>query len=441
MKLRRALIAALAPAVLLGAPLAGCGDLLGLKDFEPFPDGSADAPESQDGTGGDTATDSAAGDAPKETSPFTDSSMAADSSVGLDSSMGMDSSESLDSSTGMDSSLVVDSSMGTDACVTGSQSDPRNCGSCGHDCLGGDCGQGLCQPFTLATSVTGYDMVVSNDKLYWVDQASPGHVWTCTISNNLCPPTSFANNQTTPERITLGGSGNGTVFWSDYGTGTTADGTIMSLPLAGGTPMTMASGLWTPQGVAADATYLFWAQSYAPTPALTRLTLGGGTTNLPTGSGSAPTAVGVGGGFVYWTDDLASGSVGSSAEGSLSLGTVDGNQTDPYSLSVDGTYVYWADYTSMGTVWQYKIVGGAIQTVGPSEDYPVRVVSDANQAYWIDEGTAGNLDGSLVEWDVAASARVVRATGLARPSSLAMDANAVYFTTLDNGGALEMMVR
>ena len=79
--------------------------------------------------------------------------------------------------------------------------------------------------------------------------------------------------------------------------------------------------------------------------------------------------------------------------------------------------------------------------MGPGEDYPVRIVSDDGHAYWIDEGTAGNLNGSLVEWDVATSARVVRAAGLPRPSSLAMDANAVYFTTLDNGGPLEMMVR
>src|SRR5437764_9527129 len=27
--------------------------------------------------------------------------------------------------------------------------DPRNCGSCGHDCHGGACAAGVCQPVTL----------------------------------------------------------------------------------------------------------------------------------------------------------------------------------------------------------------------------------------------------------------------------------------------------
>ena len=349
-KLRRAPIASLVPGVVLALSLAGCGDLLGLKDLEPYPaDGSADSSEdsSPDGTTGDTGVippDGAGGDGHDATGPGDggsgDGTTAADSpgtdapadtSEPIDSSMGHDSSTGPDSSTGMDSSTVEDTSTGPDSsCTTGSQTDPHNCGSCGHDCLAGGCAGGMCQPFTLITGVTGYDMVVSNGTLYWVDEGSPGHVWTCTISNNACAPSSFAHNQTTPERITLGGSGNGTVFWSNYGTGTAADGTVMSLPLAGGpTPNTVASGLWTPQGVAADATYLFWVQSYAPTPLLTRLTLGSGTTSLPTGSGSAPTAVAVGGGAVYWTDDLSTGSVGSSAEDSLSLGTVDGSQTDP----------------------------------------------------------------------------------------------------------------
>ncbi len=41
------------------------------------------------------------------------------------------------------------------ACVPGDlaalASDPRNCGACGHDCLGGGCMAGQCQPVTLVT--------------------------------------------------------------------------------------------------------------------------------------------------------------------------------------------------------------------------------------------------------------------------------------------------
>src|SRR5262249_35132896 len=49
-------------------------------------------------------------------------------------------------------------------------SDPHNCGLCGHDCLGGTCQSGQCQPFALATGmpspmggvVVGTDLYVSD---------------------------------------------------------------------------------------------------------------------------------------------------------------------------------------------------------------------------------------------------------------------------------------
>jgi len=46
--------------------------------------------------------------------------------------------------------------------------DPMNCGSCGHDCLGGECDRGQCQPFTIVPA-DGYidDYVVVGDYVYW----------------------------------------------------------------------------------------------------------------------------------------------------------------------------------------------------------------------------------------------------------------------------------
>jgi hypothetical protein len=35
------------------------------------------------------------------------------------------------------------------------QSDPKNCGSCGHDCVGGACSAGQCQPWVVAQTTQG----------------------------------------------------------------------------------------------------------------------------------------------------------------------------------------------------------------------------------------------------------------------------------------------
>jgi hypothetical protein len=39
-------------------------------------------------------------------------------------------------------------------CAADLSKDPRNCGSCGHDCLAGACTNGACEPFVLASGLS-----------------------------------------------------------------------------------------------------------------------------------------------------------------------------------------------------------------------------------------------------------------------------------------------
>jgi len=466
MKLRRALIASLVPGVVLALSLSGCGDLLGLKDLEAYPaDGSADSSEdsSSDGTTADTMSpadgpgvdghdatgpgDGGSGDGTPGADAPEDTSTPADSSMGHDSSTGPDSSTGVDSSTGMDSSTAQDSSTGPDSsCTTGSQTDPLNCGSCGHNCLQGGCSGGVCQPFVLASGVTAYDIVSANGSLYWVDQGYPsGSVWTCSIAS--CSPHTFVPSQSSPERITQLG---GVLYWSNYGSGGSNDGSIASHALSGGTTTTVASAIWTPQGIATDGTYLFWAESYSQPPQssgpqLVRYDFSSmATTYLLTGSNSAPTAVGVGGGQVYWTDEGTGAVAASTADVTPLVGSAIGSgQTSPIAVSVDSTYVYWVDFTSSGAVWQYTIQGGASQQISGTtpylDPYPIAVASDAAHVYWVDKG-ASTMDGKLVGCSPASCTPDTIEGSLQKPESLAIDSSAVYFGTIGDN-KLHMMVR
>ena len=196
--------------------------------------------------------------------------------------------------------------------------------------------------------------------------------------------------------------------------------------------------------MAADGTYAFWAETYAPTPVVVRHTLvGGASTNISTGASSAPTAVAVGGGTVYWSDSPMSptpGSVDMAPEGSLAQMSVQGTQTSPYAISVDGTYVYWVDYATAGAVWQYTISNGGKQQVGTTDVSPIDIASDAAYAYWVDQGTTSGFNGKVVQWNASAAASTVRAMGLDQPTAIAIDANAIYFATLGDN-TLHMMVR
>jgi hypothetical protein len=460
-KLRRAIIASLVPGVVLALSLAGCGDLLGLKDLEPYPaDGSADSSEdsSPDGTTGDTgviptdgaggdghdemgtgdgsssdgttAADSPGADAPADTSEPIDSSMGHDSSTGPDSSMGVD------SSTGMDSSTAEDTSTGPDSsCTIGTS---LNCGSCGHNCFGGACVSGQCQPFVLASSITAYDLVAVNGSLYWVDQNSS--VLTCVVTNGTCSPQTIATGQSTPERIAY--DGNAYIYWSNYGTGGGPDGSIMSYKLSNGTTTPVASSIWTPEGVAADSTYVFWAEFAMAAPAkIVRLTLSNSmtATYLPA-STAGPTAVALRSGEVYWTE-ADDGNVEENQESSSFTPTnVAMGQSSPLALSVDATYLYWVDFVGQGPVWQYTLSNAQSRQLAPMEDFPVRVASDAARVYWLDQGALNGSSGKLVGCDPTSCTPADLDTSLKTGASLAIDSNAVYYGTVGDH-ELHMLVR
>jgi hypothetical protein len=56
------------------------------------------------------------------------------------------------------------------AACTNTVTDPHNCGSCGHDCQGGACEAGVCQPFVLAAAEEFPSLLRVDDRdVYWLN--------------------------------------------------------------------------------------------------------------------------------------------------------------------------------------------------------------------------------------------------------------------------------
>jgi sugar lactone lactonase YvrE len=82
--------------------------------------------------------------------------------------------------------------------------------------------------------------------------------------------------------------------WTDIGAGT-----VMKVPLGGGTPTTLASGGAAANGMAVDATNVYWTD--AVTHAVMKVPIGGGAmTTVATGD-QPPFGIALDATNVYWT--------------------------------------------------------------------------------------------------------------------------------------------
>jgi hypothetical protein len=88
---------------------------------------------------------------------------------------------------------AIDDTATEDACTVcgvscvDTDSDPKNCGACGHDCTPGPCNSGVCGSFTLATSSGGINfLAVFDGTLAWTNYET-GAVSSCTVDTCTHP--------------------------------------------------------------------------------------------------------------------------------------------------------------------------------------------------------------------------------------------------------------
>ena len=290
------------------------------------------------------------------------------------------------------------------------QTDPKNCGGCGHDCGGGACTGGLCPIAVLASGqASPRGIVVDANRVYWA--TSP--------SINSVPPSGGKVSTLVPTGASWLAIDATTLYWGGLN--------VAKAGLDGSGVVTLASIPDSINGIAVSANDVYWGDAFQGR--VGRVPKAGGATSYVAPNEQQPDAFAVDATNVYWTNYLG-GQVRMMPLAGGNVVTLATGQDYAMGIAVDATSVYWV---SNKNVMKVPIAGGAPVVLAPTiGSGPLTI--DATYVYW----GVGNSYGA--GWGPVS--KVTKnggvATVLASPSALpdavlwaagiAVDATSVYFT-------------
>jgi hypothetical protein len=339
----------------------------------------------------------------------------------------------------------------SNGCEVNLNTDGKNCGACGHDCLGGACSAGACQPVVLASGqVAPGAVALDGANVYWLTTGAPSasNPWTGSVMKMPKAggsPTAIITPAIDPEAcnhpvelVVTGAS----IFWTTHGqppTGsTTYTGGVYAAPLSGGSDTGVYfNGTWA-GSIINDATNLYWiyfgGSGTGGTPLIMKRAISGGApSTLATlaSGGPNPSALATDGVNVYWPDP-ASGTISKAAISGAGSSAIAWVQPNPVRITYVGGRIYWTNQGTSAT----GFADGAVMTMATTGGTPTAFASSQQMAYWIVN------DGTSLFWVTNTMRNVMRApiaggtpTAMANAGSLpgaiyglAVDAQAVYLS-------------
>jgi hypothetical protein len=330
--------------------------------------------------------------------------------------------------------------------------DPNNCGSCGHSCLGGACVAGVCQPVVLASGVCPTSIAVDDTSVYfthdvlgsWAVESVPKAGGTVTV---LATQTSLADIYGDSVAVL-----DGIVYFITLRAG--GDNVLESVP-AGGGPVTVVAGFnvggsirQPTRAVVTAASGVYWAneeggilhvdlsgnQTFVVDPdVLVHLDQNPSDVSLP-----YPVTLAVDSNNVYFTPNstialdylcsapLAGGPVTTIANvpdplvhGELPLSAA--------SMVSDGVNVYWATLQAPGAMFQVPVAPVGARSLFTQAINPGATVTslalDTTRLYWTEHAALGTVGAAALGTGVATPLAV----GQSYPFAIASDATSVYW--------------
>lgn len=320
-----------------------------------------------------------------------------------------------------------------DSCVAPCSlaSDTHNCGACGHDCLGGACVGGSCQPVKLTGTAQPISLILDGTTLYWTvneaaaDGGTNGMILSMATTGGLSSTVNIGSGHTYGA---IGASATNLYF------GDQTAGGVLSIQkqVAGGAPTVLVQNV-IPGSIAVQES------TASPTGGVVYFGNSGSVNwvTLPVAGGlndsmDLPSSqVAIDGKNVY--------AVGPRAAGACPLGTsctdlytmVANGLTQGQGIFSDGTNVWISDQgatSATGSIYKCPTSGCSGYPPTPfvsGQNHPFAVVADANYVYWT-ESYAG---GPIMRCNVSGCGKSPTAIGYAAgtPTALVQDTIALYW--------------
>lgn len=323
---------------------------------------------------------------------------------------------------------------GANGCETNLAASRTSCGRCGHDCLGGACTAGVCQPVVVTQNADSPAHIVADEtNIYGVNAF--GTVSRIRKASGALAPLAVGGQiaQDPPGRIALA---NASLYWTSMADGGSG---VYAIGIEGGKP-TLLAAAQAPFAIAASATTqtLYWSEgdplAPSPTGTIKSCKLPGCATEevvVPTAPG-AITSIDVRAGTLYWANNgtpptYADGAVNACKVGSCSPAPLATKPARPLNIVTDATTAYWT--TSTGDVASCFLAGCSNEAtlVDTFQYLPQFVAPSGTQLFFTcRDGTVK----SVAKGGTASSERTLYQSRGAWPFAIIADPTVLYWTDL-----------
>jgi hypothetical protein len=294
---------------------------------------------------------------------------------------------------------------------------------------------GTCALVTLATGqASPIAMTLDSNYVYWADMTS-GEVMKAPVGGGSI--TLLASGQNGPKSIAVDAQN---VYWADLDQSNiwTGNGALVRVSLAGGSPTTLVGpGVAGSMGqkflmdIALDSTHLYWtagSDGSLDGGTVESVSLGGGTPVTLVQQQVFPTSITRDSSRLYWVTDQAVVSMPLRGGRPTTLAT---RQYLANGIAVASGDLYWTiagDGISCGTglVMSVPVTGGKPKTLASGQDFPAGIAADSESVYWVNQVNPG----AVMKVARAGGAPTPLACGQALPTAIAVDGASVFWTNL-----------